>query len=379
LQQTQICRILKRRISADFWSNAVRAFQIRPVFIAACITLAASFSSTQAQTRQAATGSGPQTQIEALARASAAVVGIQVTAAEGARSAATLGQQRAGSGVVIGPDGLVLTIGYLMLEAQQIEIVTQDRKTLPAVAVAYDIATGFGLVKPLLGVTGLPDVKPVALGSLLDVKPGETLMAATGATSRGEDADVSMTRLVSKRAFSGTWEYHLDAALFTSPPVTAGSGNHSGAPLFNQRGELLGIGSLLVADALGENRRMPGNMFVPVDLLKPILGELQRQGSSAQSHRPWLGLTSSDQGGRVQILRVNEDSPAQAAGLQPGDVVLAVDDARVATLESFYKRLWARDTPDAPVRLTVLQGPDIKTLVVKPQDRMLTLKRPSGI
>lgn len=345
------------------------------------IALVAGLAIAQAQNLNAAPAdtTGPQTQIEALARASAAVVGIQVTAAEGARSATTLGRQRIGSGVVIGPDGLVLTIGYLMLEAQQIEIITQEGKALPAVAVAYDIATGFGLVKPLLGVAGLPDVKPVALGSLQEAKPGEALMAATGATSRGEEADVSMTQLVSKRAFSGTWEYHLDAALFTSPPVTAGRGNHSGAPLFNQRGELLGIGSLLVADALGENRRVPGNMFVPVDLLKPILGELQRQGSSAQSHRPWLGLSSSDQGGRVQILRVNEDSPAQAAGLQPGDVVLAVDDTQVATLESFYKRLWARDAPDAPVRLTVLQGPDIKTLVVKPQDRMLTLKRPSGI
>ncbi len=356
----------------------MRAFQLRPALIAACITLAACFSAAQAQTSQAtsATGSEPQTQIEALARASAAVVGIQVKAAEGARSANTLGQQRVGSGVVIGPDGLVLTIGYLMLEADQIEIITQDRKRLPALAVAYDIATGFGLVKPLLG---MPGVRPVPLGSLQDVKPGDALMAATGATSGGEEADVSMTQLVSKRAFSGSWEYHLDAALFTSPPVSAGNGNHSGAPLFNQRGELLGVGSLLLADALGENRRMPGNMFVPVDLLKPILGELQRQGSSAQSHRPWLGLSSSDQGGRVQILRVNDESPAKAAGLQAGDVVLAVDDTRVATLEGFYKRLWARESPDAPVRLTVLQGPDIKTLIVKPQDRMLTLKRPSGI
>ncbi len=317
-----------------------------------------------------------QTQIDALSRGSAAVVGIQVTAAEGARSARSLGQERTGSGVVIGADGLVLTIGYLMLEAQQIEIVTQDGKTLPAVAVAYDIATGFGLLKPLLPLRG---VKPVNLGSQQDLKTGEPLMVVTGATVDGQDSDVSMTQLVSKRAFSGTWEYHIDSALFTSPPVTAGGGNHSGAPLFNQRGELLGIGSLLVADALGENKRVPGNMFVPVDLLKPILAELQRSGSSQQSHRPWLGVTSTEQGGRVQIIRVSEDSPAEAAGLAPGDVVLAVDDSKVATLESFYKKLWARSAPDAPVTLTVLQGADIKTVVLKPQDRMLSLKRPAGI
>jgi serine protease Do len=149
--------------------------------------------------------------------------------------------------------------------------------------------------------------------------------------------------------------------------------------LFNQRGELLGIGSLLVADALGENKRVSGNMFVPVDLLKPILGELQRSGSSRQSHRPWLDLTSSEQGGRVQIVRVSEDSPAEAAGLSPGDVVLAVDNSKVTSLEGLYKKLWARSAPDAPVTLTVLQGVDIKTVVLTPQDRMLSLKRPAGI
>ena len=317
-----------------------------------------------------------QQQMQALSQASAAVVGIQATATEGARSARTLGRQRVGSGVVIDADGLVLTIGYLMLEAEQIEIVTQDRKAVPAVAVAYDIATGFGLVKPLLPLRG---VAPVTLGSLKNVKNGEPLMAATGATTQGEDSDVSMTQLVSQRAFSGNWEYHLDNAIFTSPPVTAGTGNHSGAPLFNQQGELLGIGSLLVADALGENRRVPGNMFVPVDLLRPILAELRKSGTSAQSRRPWLGLTSTDQGGRVQILRVNEDSPAQMAGLQAGDVVLAVDDIKVNSLALFYKQLWARSAPDAIIRLTVLKGADIKVLQVTAQDRLLTLTRPAGI
>ena len=348
----------KRLVFSFFWAMILGLLAARPVHADSEII------------------SPAQAQMDALSRASAAVVGIQVTAAEGARSARSLGQERTGSGVVIGADGLVLTIGYLMLEAQQIEIVTQEGKTLPAVAVAYDIATGFGLVKPLLPLRG---IKPVNLGSQQDLKTGEPLMVVTGATADGQDSDVSMTQLVSQRAFSGTWEYHIDTALFTSPPVTAGGGNHSGAPLFNQRGELLGIGSLLVADALGENKRVPGNMFVPIDLLKPILAELQQSGSSRQSHRPWLGLTSTEQGGRVQIVRVSEDSPAEAAGLEPGDVVLAVDDSQVVTLESFYKKLWARSAPDAPVTLTVLQGADIKTVVVKPQDRMLSLKRPAGI
>lgn len=313
-----------------------------------------------------------QTVIDALTRAHASVVGVQVMAAAGARSAETLGRERSGSGVVIGPDGLVLTIGYLLLEADTVQITTQDNKTLPARTVAYDLATGFGLLRPLLPLRG---VAPVPLGSQADAATGEALMVATG----GEDGDVNMTQLVSKRPFSGYWEYHIESALFTSPPV----GNHSGAPLFNQRGELLGIGSLFVMDATEpgpvSGRRLPGNMFVPVDLLKPILAELQQTGSSKPSRRPWLGLTSSEQGGRVQVVRVNKDSPAQAAGLQPGDVVLAVDGASVATLEAFYKQVWRHANPDDEIQLTVLQGAQIKTLTLKAVDRMSTMMKPAGI
>jgi len=325
---------------------------------------------------QAATVQPPNAQemIAALARANASVVGLRVMVADEARSAETLGQHRRGSGVVIAPDGLILTIGYLMLEAEQIEIVTQDNKTLPARAVAYDLATGFGLLRPLLPLR----VGAAMLGSSQTLQAGEALMAVTGPQA-SDDGEVSMTRLVSKRAFSGTWEYHIDTALFTSPPLLGNGANHSGAPLFNQKGELVGIGSLLVSDASGQNRALPGNMFVPVDLLRPILAEMQRSGSSAQSHRPWLGLNSSDQGGRIQIVRVSKDSPAELAGLEAGDVVLAVDGTKVATLADFYKKLWDRAAPDAEVSLTVLQGADVKTIVLKAQDRLQTLKKPSGI
>ena len=313
-----------------------------------------------------------QTAMAAFAKANAAVVGVRVGVADDARSAETLGKERVGSGVVIGPDGLILTIGYLMLEAQSIQIVTQDNKTLPAQAVAYDLATGFGLIRPVIPLRG---IEPVTLGSLKDLQTGEALMAATGAQGESRDGDVSMTQLVSKRAFSGYWEYHIDAAVFTSPPIE----NHSGAPLFNQRGELIGIGSLYVGDAMGGNRRLPGNMFVPVDLLKPILNEMQQTGSTKTSRRPWVGLSSTEQGGRVQIVRVNKESPAQLAGLEAGDLVLAVDGAKVATLEEFYKKLWDRARPDAEISLTVLQGADIKTIVLKPVDRMSTMRRPAGI
>ena len=310
----------------------------------------------------------PQHVIDALTRANRAVVGVQVSATGDAQSAQSLGRRRTGSGVVIAGDGLILTIGYLLLEADTIQVTTHDKRTLPARMVAYDIATGFGLLRPLLPLHG---VAPVELGSQADLQAGDPMMVSVG----GEDGGVGMTQLVGKRPFSGYWEYHIESALFTSPPVD----DHSGAPLFNQRGELVGIGSLFVGDASGDKRRIPGNMFVPVDLLKPILAELQQTGSTRVSRRPWLGLSSIEQDGQVLVLRVNGDGPAQAAGLQPGDVVLAIDGEKVATLEAFYKKLWARPSADSTVELVVQRGAEIRQVRLQAVDRMSTMKRPEGI
>jgi serine protease Do len=306
--------------------------------------------------------------IDALTRAHAAVVGVDVTAADGARTSETMGHERSGSGVVIGPDGLILTIGYLMVEADRIEIETQDGRTFPAKAVAYDVATGFGLIKPLLP---LPEIRAVPLGTLQNLPTGERLVVVTG----GDDGEMAITQLLSKRPFAGYWEYYIEAAVFTSPPVT----NHSGAALFNERGELVGIGSLFVGDALGRPPRVAGNMFVPVDLLKPILPELQRTGSTQKSRRPWLGVTSTEQEGRVQVVRVTEGGPAQLGGVESGDIVLAVDEKRVASLEEFYKGIWSRPNPDDEIKLTLLHGADLKVVKLKGVDRMTTMVKPAGI
>jgi serine protease Do len=309
-----------------------------------------------------------QARIEAMTHAVEAVVGLEVTAIEGSRSAETLGRERTGSGVVIGSDGLILTIGYLILEADAIQVTTFDGRVVPARPVAYDLATGFGLVRALLPLRG---VRPVALGSARDIPADTKLVAATG----GGEGGIGVTQFVGNRPFSGYWEYHIDTALFTSPPLR----NHSGAPLFSPRGELVGIGSLFVRNALGDSRPMPGNMFVPVDLLKPILAELQQTGSTRVSHRPWLGLTSTEEGGRVQIVRVSRASPAFEAGLAEGDVVLAIDGDKVNTLEGFYKKLWSRPDPEGDVRLTVLQGSVIRQVTVRSIDRMKIMRKPEGI
>ena len=309
-----------------------------------------------------------EAKIQALARARAAVVGVQATAVDDARSVETLGRRRQGTGVVIDADGLVLTIGYLILEADHVDLVFEGERRLPARVVAYDLASGFGLLQPLTPVK----VAPVRLGSSSSLSDDEPLMIASG----GEAGDLSLARMVSRRAFSGYWEYHIDGALFTSPPRA----DHSGAGLFNASGELLGIGSLVVSDALGPGRaQLPGNMFVPIDLLKPILAELRERGASRSSTRAWLGLVCVEQDGTVRVVRTSRDSPAELAGMLPGDRIVSIDGAKVGGLEALYKTLWGNTNPQREVTLEIQRGGEAQTLKLISVDRMKTLSRPKGI
>lgn len=312
-----------------------------------------------------------QEQGQLLARAAAAVVGVQVQAVGHASSAETLGKLRIGSGVVIGVDGLVLTIGYLILEADQVDLQLDTARRVPARVVAYDQATGFGLLQPLAPLR----LSPAPLGDASKLSVDEPVMIVSGGTPTGQ-GELSIARLVSRRAFSGYWEYHIDSALFTSPPRT----DHSGAALFNANGELLGIGSLIVADAAGADApRRPGNMFVPVDLLKPILKEMRESGSTALSHRPWLGVNCVEQDGQVRVVKVNRGSPAEAAGLQPGDLILRIDGVAVGGLERFYKTLWRGNTPEREVTLDVQRDDETQTLKARATDRMKTLTQSLGV
>ncbi len=305
---------------------------------------------------------------QALARAHAAVVGIEATAVDDARSITTLGKSRQGSGVLIGDDGLVLTIGYLILEAERVDLVLSGNRRVPARVVGYDLATGFGLVQAL---APLP-IRSAPLGTSERVSAEEPLLVASG----GDEGDLSLARMVSRRPFSGYWEYHIEGALFTAPARV----DHSGAALFNSDGELVGIGSLIVGDAAGAGvPSLRGNMFVPVDLLKPILGEMRSSGASRSSRRAWLGLNCVEYQGAVRVIRLTPDSPADEAGLRPGDAILAVDGKPVSDLASFYKTLWSDERPERDVELDVRRGAETVRLQVHAVDRMKTLSRPKGV
>lgn len=316
----------------------------------------------------AAEPSSLEVQSRALERAVASVVGVQALALDDARSNATLGRLRMGSGVVIEPNGFVLTVGYLVLEAEQVQLLLDDGRALPARVAAYDLATGFGLLQPLAPLR----IVPVPLAAAEADATNETLMIVSGLPF----GLVSAARLVSRRPFSGYWEYRIDGALFTSPPRT----DHSGAGLFNTRGELLGIGALVVNNAAGALMgSVPGNMFVPVELLQPILPELLRNGTSAASRRAWLGINGTELSGRVHVLRVAEDSPAEAAGVRAGDVVVSIDGDDVNSLEALWTRLWSGGPPARSVTLVVDREGTRHTLVAQTVDRNTLLRRARGI
>jgi S1-C subfamily serine protease len=295
-----------------------------------------------------------------------AVVTVHSRALANARSNRTLGPERIGSGTYIAPSGLVLTIGYLILEADQVQITTSKGRTVPATVTAYDPVTGFGLLRPITPL----DVKGIKLGTSSKLENLDRVLIAAG----GGEESVSVATIVSQRQFAGYWEYMIEGAIFTSPPRP----DHSGAALINRDGELVGVGSLFVMDAAAQGERLPGNMFVPVDLLKPILGEMIATGRQKGSMRPWLGLSSVEDDGQLRVLRVSEGGPAEAAGVEVGDIILAIGGHKVQKLEEFYRRLWNSGEPGVEVTLKLQQGADVREVHIRSIDRFdLMRKRPT--
>lgn len=290
-------------------------------------------------------GEGRQLTVDALS-----VVKVRSTAVPDARSARTLGPQREGTGVVIDSNGLVMTIGYLIIEAESVELSTADGKVFPATVVGYDHATGMGLVK---SAVPLP-VKPIDMGESAAIAEREMVLIV------GHDG-VAPAYVVSKRPFVGYWEYLLEEAIYTAPPTP----NWQGAALLDREGRLLGIGSLIVSNAVAGGAGVPGNMFVPIDAMKPVLGDIIANGRTTAKPRPWIGVNTQEVGGNVMITRVMRDGPAEAAGLKPGDVIIGIGGQNIKGQADFYTRLWASGEAGVEVAIDVEKGNRLESYKVR--------------
>jgi len=291
------------------------------------------------------------------------VVSLRAEIPEDAFTAQILGTERAGSGIVIREDGLVLTIGYLITEASTIWMTTNKGAVVGGFPLAYDQATGFGLVQPL----GKFGVTPLARGSAASVQVGgNVVVAGHGGRPRALKATVFL-----KREFAGYWEYVLDEAMFTAPAHP----QWGGAALIAPDGKLSGIGSLLVQEKIDAGT-IQGNMIVPIDLLEPILDDLLATGKAARPPRPWLGMYTTDAGSRLVVAGLAPGGPAERAGIKVGDAVLEVAGEKPSSLADLFRRVWRLGTSGVEVPLKTARNGSISEVKVRSGDRSDFLKKP---
>ena len=272
------------------------------------------------------------------------VVKVHAYALPDSDSAKRLGTERNGNGIVVGQGGLIVTIGYIVTEAMSVEIVEDNGRTRSASVVGYDAETGLALLR----APGLSGLAPIPLGNSQGLK-ADAPVAVAGA---GGPKNAIPAVVVSRRVFAGSWEYLLESAIYTAPAYA----DWSGAALISTDGKLLGIGSLFVNQARRDSERMQGNVFVPVELLQPLLTEIAAKGKITPQPHPWLGLNPSAHPGGLIIGRLSGRSPALAAGLKKDDMVVALAGRPVDDLADFYRRVWAMGPPGIDVPLTVVRG-----------------------
>ena len=286
-----------------------------------------------------------------------AIVKVKSTIPNEARTAGVLGTTREGNGVLIDSDGHILTIGYLILEADSIEVVDQEGFEIRARYIGYDHKTGFDLIKAEKTL----NITPIPLGRSSDIKKGDPVLVI----GHGGVDSVQGVRVVLRGEFTGYWEYLLDNAIYTTPPYA----DHSGAALIGRDGKLLGLGSIFTRKTVGELGIVPCNMFVPIDLLRPILNQLIATGRSGEPSQPWLGLLIEEVHGRLFVQRVTAGGPAEKAGLGSGDIILKVDKKAVQGLADFYRAVWSLGNAGVEVPMAVLQGTEIFDISVRSEDR----------
>jgi S1-C subfamily serine protease len=300
-----------------------------------------------------------------LEQAFTSVVGVRAIIPSDAYTAETLGTERAGNGVFIRENGLVLTIGYLITEAETIWLNLNDGRSVPGHVLGYDQETGFGLVQALAKL----DMPGLVIGKSAASSIGERVVVAGAG---GKPHSVA-ARIVAKQEFAGYWEYVLDEAIFTAPAHP----NWGGTALIGPAGDLLGIGSLQLQHATEKGQSQNINMIVPIDLLNPIIDDLMKFGRRNAPPRPWLGLYATEVDNRLVVVGLADRGPAKKADVHMGDVVLSVAGKEVRDLAGFFRSVWAQGQAGVDVPISIYRDGDTIDVRIKSSERTRFLKGPS--
>ena len=290
------------------------------------------------------------------------LVSVRSLVPDDALTAPVLGTERMGSGVVIGEPGLVLTIGYLVTEAQTVWLTDQAGGAVPGHVMGYDQDSGFGLVQSLQPLSA----PVIELGMSAECGVGDPVVIA-GHASAGPAVP---GRIIAKREFAGHWEYVLDEALFTAPAHP----NWGGAALVGSDGRLLGVGSLLVHTVSSSGEQAGANMIVPIDLLKPILEDMKSYGRPNRPARPWLGFLVQDEGDHLVVASVYDDCPADRAGIEAGDLIVEAAGEPVDGLAELFRRIWRIGPAGSEIPLTIVRDGDFRQVVPVSIDRNARLR-----
>ena len=291
----------------------------------------------------------------------ASVVAVRASIPDNAFTADALGVRREGSGVVIRENGLILTIGYLITEADDVWITSRDGRKVPGHALAYDQESGFGLVQALAPL----ELPALEIGDSDNAAVGDPIVFADG------EGQYVRGNIVAKQEFAGYWEYLLDEAIFITPAHPS----WGGAAMVDAEGRLIGVGSLRLQMSKG-GEIADINMVVPINLLAPILDDLLNSGEFKRQPRPWLGAFSAETNGDVVVMSVTENGPAAKAGLKRGDVISEIRDGEVDGLADFYRKVWKSGPPGAEIPMRVLRDGREAWLRVKSADRNDFLLKP---
>ncbi len=280
------------------------------------------------------------------------VVYIHTTVSRDHPSTKILGNERLGSGVVVDPSGLILTVNYVVMGAQTISVAFQKGRRTKAEIVAQDFEVGLALIR--VNRQGLAAAE-VGAGDVLERSDEVILLGAM----QPQERRVTGGFVTYVGEYEGYWEYLIDHGIVSNAP----NPGYGGGGLFTTTGRLAGTVSLNL------NEIARSSLAIPIDCYRSHRDELVHHGRVvSRPRRAWIGIFAHVVEEGVVVAGVVPDGPGERGGLQDGDVIVSLNAEEVASRREFYMSLW-RHEPGEPLTLEVMRDNKMRRFEVKGGDR----------